>query len=105
MSMKRTRLEPSQVEHHLSTLTGWVWSQSPDRIGKKWVFDSFSLAMACIAKIGAIAERLDHHPKIISTYTHLSIELWTHDVQGLSALDFELAQEIDRLIAREFQPQ
>jgi pterin-4a-carbinolamine dehydratase len=30
------------------------------------------------------------------------VKLWTHDVQGLTHKDFDLAQAIDSMVAQEF---
>ncbi|MFM7713482.1 MAG: 4a-hydroxytetrahydrobiopterin dehydratase, partial [Microcystis sp.] len=44
------------------------------------------------------AESLGHHPDITINYNRVTLSLTTHDVGGLSNLDFDLAQQIDRLI-------
>jgi 4a-hydroxytetrahydrobiopterin dehydratase len=41
---------------------------------------------------------MNHHPKIINLYNAITLELWTHDENAITDLDFQLADEIDRLI-------
>jgi 4a-hydroxytetrahydrobiopterin dehydratase len=50
-----------------------------------------------IGEIAEAADRLNHHPDVVLTYKRVSVELWTHDIGGLTERDFELAGEIDRL--------
>lgn len=42
------------------------------------------------------AHRSGHHPKLTNVYTAVELELTTHDVQGLSELDFRLAKAFDK---------
>ena len=46
---------------------------------------------------GQIAESLNHHPKIINVYNSVEIQLWTHDQNSITDLDYNLAREIDKL--------
>jgi 4a-hydroxytetrahydrobiopterin dehydratase len=49
-------------------------------------------------RIGAIAEAEDHHPDLhVVGYRNVTIELWTHAVNGLTENDFILAAKIDQL--------
>ena len=50
-----------------------------------------------------IADRLDHHPELLSIYTIIRIRLSTHDASGLTHKDFELAAEIDSLYKSQFE--
>ncbi len=47
--------------------------------------------------MGALAEELEHHPEIYNSYNQVSLALMTHDVDGISDRDFELAERIDAL--------
>lgn len=100
--MQPTRFNSKEIEHGLSTLDHWSLDAHKASIRKEWHFDSFQTTLRFIAKVGEIAERLDHHPEILSTYTKMRIRLLTHDAHGLTHKDFELAQAIDQLITHDF---
>lgn len=98
----RLALHPSQIEQNMMQRPGWRWDTSAGCLVRSWTFDSFRNLMTCLAQIAELAEQLDHHPHITTCYTHLQIQLSTHDAQGLTDLDFQLAEAIDTLIERHF---
>jgi 4a-hydroxytetrahydrobiopterin dehydratase len=55
-------------------------------------------AIAFVNRLVSPAESLGHHPDIIINYNRVTLSLTTHEVGGLSNLDFDLARKIDRLI-------
>jgi 4a-hydroxytetrahydrobiopterin dehydratase len=44
-----------------------------------------------------VAERMNHHPEWTNVYNRVNVRLTTHDAGGLTQLDFDLAQAMDRL--------
>ena len=60
-------------------------------------FSDFETAITFINKVAKLAIKQNHHPKIINEYNRVLLELITHDADGLTAKDFELAQAIDSL--------
>jgi 4a-hydroxytetrahydrobiopterin dehydratase len=55
----------------------------------------FASGLALVARIGAMAERRNHHPEIALRWGQVNVCWTTHDVGGLSALDLELAALTD----------
>jgi 4a-hydroxytetrahydrobiopterin dehydratase len=41
------------------------------------------------------AEKLDHHPDWSNVYSKVMVELWTHDVGGITEYDLELARRMN----------
>jgi 4a-hydroxytetrahydrobiopterin dehydratase len=70
----------------------------PPYLATKLTFRDFSSALAFANRIGALADELDHHPDLHVSWGKLGIDLWTHDVGGLSEADFVLAARIDRAL-------
>jgi 4a-hydroxytetrahydrobiopterin dehydratase len=100
--MTLERLELDQIEACMKNLNQWQHVASESCITKEWRFANFKTAIAMLVKVSELADRHNHHPEMVSAYTALRIKLWTHDVQGLSTKDFELAQAIDNLVAQAF---
>ncbi len=58
-------------------------------------------ALALIAAIGALAEKLDHHPDVDWRYRHVFVRSTTHSAGGrLTELDLTLAEAISAEAAR-----
>ena len=55
--------------------------------------------MDFVNKLGAEAEKMDHHPDIyIHSYNKVKITVSTHSENGVTAKDFTLAGKIENLI-------
>lgn len=55
---------------------------------------SFAAGAALVEVIGRLADAADHHPDVDLRYAAVGIRLWTHEVQGLSHRDVDLARGI-----------
>jgi 4a-hydroxytetrahydrobiopterin dehydratase len=55
---------------------------------------SFANGLALVDAIGALADAANHHPDVDLRYAGVTVRLWTHDVDGLSGRDVELARQI-----------
>jgi 4a-hydroxytetrahydrobiopterin dehydratase len=91
------KLNSVQISEAIQGLQGWSLSADHESISKEWVFASFKAAMGFWLQVAELSEQQNHHPEFWSNYTQLRLRLTTHDAGGLTALDFSLAKEIDRL--------
>jgi 4a-hydroxytetrahydrobiopterin dehydratase len=48
-----------------------------------------------MVSVGFVAERLEHHPNWSNVYNRVDVELWSHDLGGVSRLCVELAKAMD----------
>lgn len=60
--------------------------------------NDFVAALELANKIGKIAETEDHHPMLIVEWGRLTVQWWTHVVQGLHKNDFIMAAKTDLLL-------
>lgn len=85
----------------LAMLRGWELLSGPDRIRKNWTVKNFLAGMEFFRLVADVAESEGHHPDLhLVGYRNVSIEIWTHAIQGLSLNDFILAARIDQLPVR-----
>lgn len=89
------RLSAQQIEQQLLQVP--EWAQADDGIQRSFEFRDFIEAWGFMAQVALLAQAMDHHPEWSNVYRKVDIRLSTHDVGGLSALDFELARRIDAL--------
>jgi len=54
-----------------------------------------------MTKVAMEAEKLNHHPEWFNVYNKVTIDLVTHDVNGISNYDIKLAQIINGLYDKE----
>jgi len=92
------RLNDAQIADAVDALG--QWQRVGDGIEADLKFDSFSTAFGFMAAIATHAERLCHHPDWSNVYDQVHIRLTTHDAEGLTGLDFELAGIIEDLAGR-----
>jgi len=85
-----------EITKNLSTIPGWL--QEGNQITKQFQFKDFVEALAFVNKVGAEAEKMDHHPDIfIHSWNKVKITISTHSEGGITHKDFQLAEKIERL--------
>ena len=88
-------LTPEQATALLASVSGWELTADGKRIRRTWTAKGFMAAIDFFNKVAALAEKEGHHPDLhLEAYRHVTIELWTHAVGGLSENDFILAAKI-----------
>lgn len=73
------------------------WSHTATFIERDFVFNNFNEALKFLNHVAELTEQQQHHPIFIYNYNKLKIQMNTHDVQGISHKDFDLARAIDQL--------
>ena len=81
----------------LSRLSGWTELKNRDAITKEFIFADFSEAFGFMTRAALVAERLDHHPEWTNVYKNVRVILSTHEAGGLTDLDIELAEAMDKI--------
>ena len=92
-------IEKEQLENELNNLSE-KWSISDKFLICKYEFQNFNDALSFMNKVGVKCEEMDHHPKWTNVYNRLEIELFTHDKDGLTEKDFDLASFMDQEFER-----
>ncbi|MGZ3515931.1 MAG: 4a-hydroxytetrahydrobiopterin dehydratase [Vulcanimicrobiaceae bacterium] len=62
---------------------------------KTYRFKNFVDALAFVNRVGEIAEAQAHHPNIFLAWGRVTLEVWTHKIDGLTESDFILAAKCD----------
>ncbi|HYB44000.1 MAG TPA: 4a-hydroxytetrahydrobiopterin dehydratase [Candidatus Methylomirabilis sp.] len=93
-----TKLAPDDVQARLRSLPGWELKDG--KLHRMFSFKDFVQAFAFMTDMAQEAEALGHHPDWCNVYNRVTIDLVTHDAQGVTALDFELAHKAQSLAGR-----
>ncbi|WEK47901.1 MAG: 4a-hydroxytetrahydrobiopterin dehydratase [Candidatus Andeanibacterium colombiense] len=94
-----SRLSEAERAELLSRLAQWSHDPARDGIRREFLFADFGAAFAFMARVAAIADRMDHHPEWFNVYNRVEILLTTHDAGGLSLRDVALAHEIEAAVS------
>jgi 4a-hydroxytetrahydrobiopterin dehydratase len=74
------------------------WDYYDDALHTEFEFDNFKDCMSAISRIAFECEALNHHPDWRNVYNMLYITLSTHDVDGITELDFQLLEAIEKIV-------
>jgi len=96
-----TQLSIEEISQHLATLNASLaesdrWHVVDDALEKTFSFKSFIRAFGWMSQVAMWAEKLNHHPEWFNVYNRVEVRLTTHDVNGLSELDFKLADKMEK---------
>ena len=61
-------------------------------------FPDFRQALAFTNRVGELAEAEAHHPDLHLAWGKVTMQVWTHKIDGLSDNDFILAAKADALV-------
>lgn len=82
----------------LKTLKDWVVVPGErDAIKRTYKFADFKTAWAFMSASALRAEQMDHHPEWFNVYSTVEVTLTTHDADGVTPLDLDLALYMDGL--------
>jgi 4a-hydroxytetrahydrobiopterin dehydratase len=98
------KLTPQTAADVLTTLPAWKHDQKRDAITREFVFADFAQAFAFMTQIAIQSEKRNHHPEWSNVYNRVTITLTTHDVNGLSQRDIDLARYADAAFANFHAP-
>jgi 4a-hydroxytetrahydrobiopterin dehydratase len=76
---------------------GWTLGADGKSLENSYRFKDFSEAFAFLTRVAMHAEKVDHHPEFTSVWDRVDFRLTTHDADGVTQHDIELAKAIDRL--------
>jgi 4a-hydroxytetrahydrobiopterin dehydratase len=94
------RLTDTQLNDLLDSLEGWEKVDGRDAIRKTFVFADFVEAFGWMSRVALTAEKMDHHPEWYNVYKTVEVTLTTHDADGITVKDSELAKAMDRMARR-----
>jgi 4a-hydroxytetrahydrobiopterin dehydratase len=92
-----TRLTAEERKSKLAELPGWEPSVGRDALRKTFKFDDFNAAFGFMTRVAIKAQELNHHPEWFNVYNKVEVTLSTHEADGLTQRDIELAQFIESI--------
>lgn len=99
--MNLIALDSDDISTQLSALnekSGSGWTLESGKLSKTFIFRDFIEAFGFMSKVALYAEKVDHHPEWFNVYKTVKVQLITHELGGISAKDFDLANKMESLI-------
>lgn len=93
--VNRKKLTEDEIAAQLKNAPGWGYIDG--HLRSQFQTLNFSNGVAFVNQIARIADELNHHPDVLLTYPRVVIDIYTHDVGGITDFDFELAKKISKL--------
>lgn len=90
------KLDENEIQHQLEKVGGWKYKNNA--IETTYEFDDFKEAFSKMTRIAFECETQNHHPEWTNIYNKVNIRLTTHDADGVTRKDFNLALAIERII-------
>ena len=91
------KLNDNEIQNNISQIDP-SWILKGKFIHREIVFKNFIEAFSFMSAVALVAEKSGHHPNWENLYNKVTIALSTHDVDGLTEKDFNLAKAIDTIL-------
>lgn len=97
-----SKLNEQEIQDKMKGLDAH-WVLKGKFIHSEFTFKDFIQAYSFMTSVAFIAEKAAHHPNWKNVYNKVTIALNTHDADGLTDKDFQLAKKIDEVV-KNFTP-
>jgi 4a-hydroxytetrahydrobiopterin dehydratase len=88
------KLTEAELHAGLSHLNGWKVVNG--KLHRDYQFADFIHAFGFMTTAALAIEKMGHHPEWFNVYNRVTVDLTTHDAQGITSKDLELAKILDQ---------
>lgn len=98
-------MSEAEIAKRLQQVPTWEVTETEGvkRLERHYAVDDFAQALAFANAIGALAEAEFHHPRLVVEWGNVTVQWWTHDVQGLHLNDFIMVAKTEETYLKAFQ--
>jgi len=92
------KLSGPELKEALDSLNGW--SVANGKLHREYKFSDFIHAFGFMATAALAIEKMNHHPEWFNVYNRVTVDLMTHDAQGITSKDVDLARLLEETAKR-----
>jgi 4a-hydroxytetrahydrobiopterin dehydratase len=92
-----SRLSEQEISTRLRALPNWL--RNHQIISRAFGFKGFLESMDFVNQVAKIAEKNNHHPDIEIHWNKVTLALTTHDADGLTEKDFDIASQCEKIFS------
>ncbi len=93
--MTTSRATEAEIQTALAELRSWTVASG--KLHREYQFRDFVQAFGFMAQAALLAERAAHHPEWFNVYNKVVVDLTTHEAQGITQKDLDLAREMEQI--------
>lgn len=93
------KLREQEIQARMTEMDS-MWMVKSKFLHRELLFKDFVEAFSFMTSVALVAEKSAHHPNWKNAYNKVTIDLNTHDADGITAKDFDLAKAIDTILKR-----
>ena len=92
------KLTDAEVGAALEQLAGWELRNG--KLHREYRFADFTYAFGFMATCATHIEKVNHHPEWRNVWNRVTVDLMTHDAEGITEKDVKLASFFETAAAR-----
>jgi 4a-hydroxytetrahydrobiopterin dehydratase len=96
--MSEVRASELEIQEVITELGSWTIEHG--KLHRTYRFRDFVQAFGFMAQVALLAERSAHHPEWFNVYNRVVVDLTTHDAQGITQKDLDLARRMEEIAGR-----
>jgi 4a-hydroxytetrahydrobiopterin dehydratase len=96
--MATKKVTEAEIEEVLADLGSWTVESG--KLHREYRFGNFVQAFGFMVQVALLAERSSHHPEWSNVYNRVVVDLTTHEAQGITQKDLDLAREMEKIAAQ-----
>ena len=90
-------LDDDELEDKLEKLS--IWGLERGKLATRMEFNNYRDAVFFANSVFSIAEEEFHHPEVKVEFGAVEIDLWSHEEEGITEKDIEMAERIEQKLA------
>ena len=93
-------LSPSDIESLMQEVGEWrlIQDSNTQKLQRVFHTHNYAKSISLTNAIAQLAESVNHHPLIIVEYSTVTVEWWSHKINGLHKNDFIMAAKTNDLL-------
>ncbi len=93
------RMSEDEINPYLQSLPLWALDTQLKALSREFRFSDFGQAFMFMTQVAEVAETHNHHPEWRNVYNKVWVTWTTHDVDGFSLKDIQMAKICDQLFS------
>ena len=92
---------PDEIAEFHPQIPDWALTDTDSipKLDRTFRFSDFAQALEFTNRIGELAEKEGHHPRLTTEWGRVRVAWWTHKIRNLHRNDFVMAAKTDEIYA------